>query len=100
VVVTGYERKALAAAGAAALLLVWYMHRESLPVVHIDARTLGDAQYDPFIHWRITEHADWFRPHPVSIGPNCLPDVLQSAPIGRIHAIDDQVVIDSASCAQ
>lgn len=85
--------------GAVAVFLVflWYMSRGTLPVITVDPATLGDNQYDPFIHWRTNCPAEWVHPHPLQIGMNCLPQILQNQDAGLALS---QAEVDSAACAQ
>jgi hypothetical protein len=76
-------RKALIGGALLLAALVYVYSRDQMPVVNIDPRSLVDHQYDPFVHWRMQDPADYFRPHPVSIGPNCLPLILQNVDIGK-----------------
>lgn len=84
-------------AAAALIVLAWLMWRHKLPVVHVDSRSLVDDQYDPFIHWRMQDPLEYFRPHPVSIGPNCMPRILQAAPLGLALSAPE---VDCASYPQ
>lgn len=80
-----------------AVAVVYFLAtRPYTPEVNIDAASLEEHSYDPFIHWRIHNSGDfWYRPYPRIVAQNCLPDVVQNRSIGR--AVE---VIENASSSQ
>lgn len=72
------DKKIAAAAGVALLGYMWFMSQSEMPNVTVDPRSIPDNQYDPFTTWRHDNAAEWFRPFPATVGPNCLPLILQN----------------------